>query len=165
MAYPIKIHLQYNTWANSKFAEFLSSIDNGVLDHENSSSFSSIFKTVVHIWDAQVVWYRRLEGVSLRAFPSSSFAGTKKDALEGLVQSSEDFDRFIQLQAPDFLNTMLTYQNIKGDTFTDAVEDILFHVVNHSTYHRGQIITMLREAGVTNLVSTDLILYLRELRK
>jgi uncharacterized damage-inducible protein DinB len=165
MAYSIQLHLQYNTWANSKVAEMLSSIDDRVLDQENSSSFSSIYKTVVHIWDAQVVWYKRLEGVSLRAFPSASFAGTKKDALDGLVQSSQNFEHFIQLQPPDFFNSILTYQNIKGDQFTDPIEYILFHVVNHSTYHRGQIITMLREAGVANLVSTDLILYLRGLQK
>ena len=53
---------------------------------------------------------------------------------------------------------------MKGEPFTDSVEDTLFHVVNHSTYHRGQIITMLREAGETKVVSTDLIHYLRSLK-
>ena len=60
---------------------------------------------------------------------------------------------------------MYAYKNLKGDPFEDRIEDTLFHVVNHSTYHRGQIITMLREAGVAKVVSTDLIHYLRTLKK
>jgi uncharacterized damage-inducible protein DinB len=64
-----------------------------------------------------------------------------------------------------FLESLYAYKNMKGDPFQDKVEDTLFHVVNHSAYHRGQITTMLREAGVEKVASTDLIHYLRTLPK
>ena len=57
------------------------------------------------------------------------------------------------------------YTNLRGEPFDDTYEETLFHVVNHGTYHRGQLIMMLREAGVTSLPGTDLIHYLRRQRK
>ncbi len=50
---------------------------------------------------------------------------------------------------------------MKGDSFSSGTDDIVFHVVNHGTFHRGQIITMLRELGFTSFDSQDLITYLR----
>ena len=51
---------------------------------------------------------------------------------------------------------------MKGEEFKNGVEGILFHVVNHGTFHRGQILTMLRELGFTSFPSQDLITFLRE---
>jgi uncharacterized damage-inducible protein DinB len=51
---------------------------------------------------------------------------------------------------------------MKGIEFKSAVDEILFHVVNHGTFHRGQMITMLRELGYTSFPSQDLIAFTRE---
>jgi uncharacterized damage-inducible protein DinB len=56
----------------------------------------------------------------------------------------------------------IDYTNIKGAPFSNKIMHIIAHVMNHSSYHRGQIITMLRGAGYTNPGSTDLIVYFRE---
>ena len=58
------------------------------------------------------------------------------------------------------LDRTLTYKNSKGIQFSSYSETIL-HCINHSTYHRGQIITMLRQLGQNNLLSTDYITYCR----
>jgi uncharacterized damage-inducible protein DinB len=47
-----------------------------------------------------------------------------------------------------------------GDTYTNSVQEILFHIINHSTYHRGQIMAQLRESGL-EAISTDYIFYKR----
>lgn len=164
MAYSIHRHLQFNTWANTQLADLLRTVDDEIFFRENKSSFSSIATTVLHMWGAQHVWLKRLEGISLSAFPHMNVRD-KTISLDGLVNSSEEIQHLIESKGDNFLTAVYAYKNLKGDPFEDSVEDTLFHVVNHSTYHRGQVITMLREAGVTKVVSTDLIHYLRSVKK
>lgn len=161
MAYSIHRHLAFNTWANTQLTELLLKTEDEIYFKENRSSFSSIAKTALHMWGAQDIWLRRLQGESLSSSPTAAFANNKMAMLNGLVQSSADIEKFIKTKDDAFLASMYSYKNLKGEPFTDPVEDTLFHVVNHSSYHRGQIITMLRESGITNVVSTDLIHYLR----
>jgi len=60
------------------------------------------------------------------------------------------------------LEKELSYKSVKGEPFTNRISHVIQHVVNHSTFHRGQIITMLRNAGVTELFPTDFIAFERE---
>jgi uncharacterized damage-inducible protein DinB len=78
-----------------------------------------------------------------------------------MVQSSNDLLHFAASKGDTFLRQTYSYRNMKGDPFEDTYEVTMFHVVNHSTYHRGQLTTMLRQAGVAALAATDLIHYLR----
>lgn len=162
--YSIHKHLTFNVWANTQIALVLRELDDEIFFRENKSSFPSIAKTVLHTWGAQFIWLKRMEGLSLGAFPHIGVTD-KIVSLDGLVKSAEDIQKFIESKDEDFLTSTYAYRNMKGDPFEDSYEETLFHVVNHSTYHRGQIITMLREAGVTNVVGTDLIHYLRTLKK
>ena len=164
MAYSILTHLAYSEWANTKFADLLLTVDDDLFFRSNKSSFPSIAKTVLHINDAQLVWLSRLKGQGLSSWPSENFQGNKADALAWLVQSSKDLTSFISSKGGSFLQTKYAYKNMKGDLFEDPVEDTLFHIVNHGTYHRGQIIMMLREMNITKLIGTDLIHYLRTLK-
>jgi uncharacterized damage-inducible protein DinB len=165
MAYSIHKHLTFNVWANTKTAEVLSEVPNEIYFKENKSSFPSIDKTVLHMWGAQNIWLKRLQGESFTTWPKQPDQDTKEGQLNGLVQSAQNILELIASKDETFLSSLYSYTNMKGEPFTDSVEDTLFHVVNHSTYHRGQIITMLREAGITKVPSTDLIHYLRSLPK
>ena len=161
MTYSIKDHLDYNLWANRLMAEKIQQVDDELLNREIKSSFPSVTKTVLHLWDTNVIWLSRLRGETSFTRPSASFSGTKYDLLAGLISSTEIINSFIDSKGPDFLSQKLSYKNLKGEPWEDYVLDILFHVVNHGTYHRGQLVTMLRELGVTELVNTDLIRYVR----
>ena len=165
MSYSIYKHLTFNIWANTKTAEVLTEVNDEIYYRENKSSFPSIAKTVLHMWGAQNIWLKRLQGESLAAWPYQIEQESKAGQLAGLVQSSQNILDFVTSKDDAFLSSLYSYTNMKGEPFTDSVEDTLFHVVNHSTYHRGQIITMLREASITKVVSTDLIQYLRSLPK
>ena len=59
------------------------------------------------------------------------------------------------------LTESVSYQNIRGQDFNNTVGQIIAHVMNHGTFHRGQIITMLRGAGYKDLKQTDLIAFFR----
>ncbi len=164
MAHSLHQHLTYNLWANTKVADVLRTIEDKIYFQENNSSFSSIAKTVLHMWGAEFIWLTRMQGESLSTWPSANITD-KTEALDGLITSSANLVSFIQSKDELFLKSTYAYKSMKGEPFVDPFEDTFFHVVNHSTYHRGQIITMLRQSGITSVPSTDLIHYLRGLKK
>ncbi|MBC7865745.1 MAG: hypothetical protein IAF38_22420 [Bacteroidia bacterium] len=152
---------EYNLWANTKFAELLKDEPVELLNKEIKSSFHSINKTLFHIWDAEFIWLERLNGRSLNSFPSK-----EKDAqfsFEGMLKTSKDLLKLIELAEENYFLKETTYRNIKGDEFTSVNQGILLHVFNHGTFHRGQVVTMLRGENFSNKIdSTDLISFLRE---
>lgn len=165
MSYSIQQHLTYSIWAAERLKETLDTVDESILFAEVKSSFPSIAKTLLHAWDAEVIWLKRLQGVSLDSWPSQNFKGGKKELLEGIVQSARDLSAFVESKGVDYVSTTVQYKNLKGDSFENQVEDLLFHVVNHGTYHRGQVTTLLHQLGVTKIQSMDIIFYLRTLKK
>jgi uncharacterized damage-inducible protein DinB len=58
------------------------------------------------------------------------------------------------------LSDQISYSNSKGEFFSNSIQDILFHVINHSNYHRAQIASDFKAAGLTPIVS-DYIFYKR----
>ena len=156
-------YANYNLWANQLVSDFLKkNLSDEQIHREISSSFPSVMKTVLHIWDAQYLWLKRMEGISLSVFPSKDFKGTTQDALNGLMETSIRWVEVVNNCSEDFLNSELTYKTVAGAEFKNKVSDIFQHVFNHSTYHRGQIVTMLRQLGFTELFSTDYISFCRE---
>jgi uncharacterized damage-inducible protein DinB len=161
MSYTLTQHLAYNAWANGKIADFIAKAGEKLFDAEVKSSFPSLRKTVFHIWDAEYIWYKRLNGESLTEGPGKHFNGTMQEGLAAFVKFSKELEAFIASKDQAYYASVCNYKNIKGDPFSSTVETIIMHVVNHSAFHRGQIVTMLRELGYTDLASTDLITYSR----
>ena len=165
MSYTLAQHLEFNAWANGRVAEVLQPLSDELFYRENKGSFPSLAKTTLHIWGSQYIWYRRMQGESLKQAPMVAQPPAKIDLLNGLLQSSADFVTFVKSKDPDFLSARYHYLNLRGEPFDDTYEETLFHVVNHGTYHRGQLINMLRDLGVLTLPGTDLIHYLRSQRQ
>lgn len=149
----------YNVWANKRIAQLLNRIDNTLLDKEVLSSFNSLRETVHHIWDAEIIWLSRMQQKTVNWPPTNVFVNP---TITQFVETSEEFLAFVRSKDEVFLNNSTSYKNSKGETFTTLNSGIIMHCMNHSTFHRGQIVTMLRGLGVTDLLSTDLIGYLRE---
>ncbi len=158
-------HLEYNLWANERIGHLLMAQDDSVIYREQPSSFASIAKTVLHIWDAEVFWLSRMKGGKIADWPSKTFNGGKAEMLKGFINSSSLLIQFGKDKGERFQEEKLVYKNLKGDQFENTIEEILFHLVNHGTYHRGQIITLLRGSGVSQAISTDLIVWAREREK
>ena len=125
------------------------------------SSFPSIKKTLLHIWDAQVIWYKRLNGDSLDYFPSRDFKGGKDQALNLLESQSKEFADFVHQNKADWFQQDILFSDTRGNSYTTKAWEILHHCMNHSTYHRGQLITMFRQLEHSSAPRTDYIWYLR----
>lgn len=154
----------YNRWANDRMAGYLREAGEAVADEHQDSSFPTIRKTLYHIWDAQVIWYKRLTGEPISSWPSHHFNGTLNDALNALKENSDAFVRYAEQLAENAGETMIEYHALDGTAFHNTIEEIIMHVMNHGTYHRGQLITMLRNQGFTAVGSTDMIRFYRELK-
>ena len=161
MSYSLQKHLSYNLWATGKLAEFIAKADENIFDTEVKSSFTSLRKTVYHIWDAEYIWMQRLQGNSLLDWPSNNFSGNREATLKAWTENSKTLLDFISAKDEEYGNWIISYKNMKGDSFENSVEGIIMHVVNHGTFHRGQLVTILRELGYSDFTSTDLITFLR----
>jgi uncharacterized damage-inducible protein DinB len=163
--YTINRHLAYSVWANNKIAETLNALDPALIDTETPSSFNTIRKTIYHIWDAETIWFTRIQGGQATSWPSENFSGTFSEALQAFTANTAALAEFVKDRDRNFLDTHIHYKNLTGLEFAQPVEDILFHVVNHGSFHRGQVITMLRALGHTTLPNTDLITFMRTQQK
>jgi uncharacterized damage-inducible protein DinB len=156
-------YAEYNLWANSRIAEVLSSAPDDVWLIEQKSSFTTLRATALHIYGAETIWLSRLTDNSILKLPGSDFKGTNREVLQLWQNASKNFVKFISDNSGEYFDSSCTFSNLKGEKFTIKVSDIIQHCFNHSTFHRGQIVTMLRFAGITELPSTDYITYIRQL--
>lgn len=151
---------KFNVWANDRICTWIKKAEPKV-DEELKSSFPSIRKTLYHLWDAQFIWLARLNGESPNTWPSHSFKGSLDEAIEGLRQNSVEFITYLEKLKTEEYQRQVEFKAIDGTSYFNSVEEIIMHVMNHGTYHRGQLITMLRLVGFTAVESTDYIRYLR----
>ena len=156
-----KKYSDYNYWANKRLIDKLRLLPDEILNKEQKSSFRTITATVLHINDAETVWMKRLEGISLTEWPSKDFNGSAYEALKLLENSSMKIKEYASVLTNEKLNEDCPFSSLDGKPYIMKIYDILQHAMNHSTFHRGQIVTMLRNLDITELPSTDYIAYLR----
>ncbi|MCH4823472.1 damage-inducible protein DinB [Gramella lutea] len=106
-----------------------------------------------HILNAQKIWNERLKGNSdiIKVWEVQ-----KADKLETFEK--ENFQETLDILEKEDLERIVSFKNTKGESYQNVVKDIIFHIVNHSTYHRGQIATELRAQGIDPIVS-DFVYY------
>jgi uncharacterized damage-inducible protein DinB len=155
-------YVTYNLWANKRLCGVIKELTPELWNKELKSSFKTIKLTLLHIWDAQLIWHLRLEGNSLTTWPSETFRGTNEELIEHLLKQSSLFIDYIKQKSDSELNQRCSFTDLRGNNHNIKISDILQHCMNHSTFHRGQLVTMLRELGVKKLIQTDYITYIRE---
>jgi uncharacterized damage-inducible protein DinB len=153
---------QYNVWANGRIMDYIISAGEDKADMKLQSSFDTIRKTVYHIYDAETVWLVRLNNLELEYWPPSrDFDFSLVDFKDVLVNKSEELRAQLDEYNTVTFHKMCSYKNTKGESYVTTIADIYQHIMNHSTYHRGQLITMLRTAGFNDVGSTDYITWKR----
>lgn len=149
--------LQYNAWANYEIAKLAGQLSRDQFHSLLGGSFPSIQKTMVHLLESDWLWAHRLKGFSIVEIPADWHTETAGELIaiwqplqEEMIISADQFN-----QEPDQLISFITR---KGDPYTMPALDMIQHIVNHGTYHRGQLTNMLKMLGMPG-VSTDYIIW------
>jgi len=157
----LRLLFLYNQWADLRIVDACSALTNEQFTRDLGSSFRSVRDTLVHLYGAEWVWNERIEGRS----PMSLVAGTGFPDLASVRTKLEEMDNFyieyVTRLAPQDLERVIHYKSFAGDEFSNPLWQTLHQLTNHASYHRGQIITLLRQLGAKP-VTTDLIAYYRE---
>jgi uncharacterized damage-inducible protein DinB len=150
----------FGRWANDKICEAASQLDGAAFAREVGGSFGSVRGTMLHLYGAEWVWLERFHGRSPRAMPED---GRPVETLADLRAKwdpvQEELRVFVRALTSEKLSATISYSSFAGESFTRVLSDALVHLVNHGTYHRGQIVTLLRQLG-KSAPSTDFLRYL-----
>ncbi len=157
----VKQMAAYNIWANQQLIALSVSLPEEKQIAEVPSSFNSLSKTFLHMWDAESSWWQRLKLHERIIVPSENFKGSLRDITNGLVQQNQQWLDWINSASDLALEHVFQYQNSKKEMFKQPVYQMLLHVFNHGTYHRGQVVNILRQLGVEKIPQTDYIVWSR----
>ncbi|WP_166241935.1 DinB family protein [Paenibacillus turpanensis] len=155
-ANPAISKLRYHIWATRAYFAHLQTLPKEVFDQEVTSVFPNIRDLLHHLYYVDMVWFKRMTGEEPPAVPemfhSLIDAETRMSRLHWAIGT------YMQRNSAD---TEIRYQNSKGEQFANTLLELVEHMANHGTYHRGNMTAMLRQMGHKG-ASTDYILYLRE---
>lgn len=147
---------EYNLWANTIVCGWLEQISNEQWTKEIISSFNSIQETVLHIISAEKAWLQRFKKQPFE-WLQTTYKGSKEDHIKLWKENSAELKAFIDAFDEKELDTNLDFKRLNGEAYSMPYYQLFAHVVNHATYHRGQLVTMLRQAGFEGISSTDLL--------
>ena len=148
----------YNIWANNRLINCLSEQNESLLVQELKGSFPTIRATLLHIWFAETGWLSRLNGNGWQAAAVLNFSGTAADLFTAWQSTSAAFKSFVETAD---LEIEIPFEH-KGQHFSIPGREIAQTVFNHGSYHRGQVVLMLRQLGITEIPQTDYIEWVRE---
>lgn len=144
------------------FLAYASASDKIVLEAlQNSTPKTPVkaWEIFSHVLNAYEIWLSRLEGRPSRyglfqVHEAAQFAA-RLSALHGGLQT------YLDACSPEKLNDAFVYTSTEGDTYSSRRDEVFLHLVNHGSYHRGQVSTLLRQAGCIPK-PTDYILHTRK---
>ena len=150
----------YNIWANDKLIDWLSQISVEQFEQPLVGSFKNIHETTLHIVAAEQIWQQRLVN-NVSEWLGITFEGDRTMMLETWKTTSNDLRQYILDASEEELAGKFAFSTRDGTPSYMERYKALAHTFNHSTFHRGQLVTLLRQVGFTDVSTTDLINYYR----
>jgi uncharacterized damage-inducible protein DinB len=151
----------YTIWADGIAIEWLNQISDEQWNKVIVSSFGSIEQTAIHIASAEKIWIDFWENAPDPVYLSAEFKGRKNDLIEIWKKASAGLKSFIESYPEESYQDQITFKYPKGGVGEMEFWQTFSHIINHSTYHRGQLVTLLRQVGFTKFSSIDLATYYR----
>ena len=154
--------LDYHYWARDRALTAAAALPPEQFTRDLGSSFKSIRDTLAHTYAAENAWYSRWHGNSPTALiPADQFPDVESlrvawTELESKVRA------FINDNGEEGVTRVIDYKLLSGQPGSSPLWQMLQHVVNHASYHRGQVTTMIRQLGGTPAKSLDMIAFYRE---
>lgn len=167
MNHPAIQQYNYHKWANTRIFEHLKSLPEEVYNNEIKSVLPSIQEVIIHAYQAEGMWLSVMSGDDfsetmdvIKEIKEKSIGGNLLEMEQLYADMNEMYFDF--LNNHDELDQKFTIRHPRYGDLDASVTDMVKHVVNHGTYHRGNITAMLRQQGHAG-VSTDYIFFLYDL--
>ena len=152
----------YHIWANRLLMDCILELPQDQQEKEIPSSFPSFRKTFLHMLSAELTWWKRVTSDKPSIESVEHFTGSLEGLCSVLQQQSFLWNEWISKRTGTELEEMITYTHASGKSYTMPLYQVVLHVHNHGTYHRGQLVTMLREIAVSKIPQTDFSAWSRE---
>ena len=150
------VHLRYSAWASQKLLDAVGALSADDLNRNIGVSHGSLVGTLGHIQFADWIWYTR--AIAPMDRPAETL-DVMQSAWPDLLQK---WISWADTLTDADIARVIDYKALDGKPLRTPLWQIILHVVNHATLHRGQAMAMLRQLGVKP-PGTDLIYYYREL--
>jgi uncharacterized damage-inducible protein DinB len=151
----------FNAWANHRTLSAVEALSAEQFAKPLGSSFSSVRDTLAHIAGVEWLWLERLQGRSPASLPEAKEFPDVAALRARWAETEKHWLEYVSRLDQAELDEEVDYKTLSYGAARDPRWQIMQHVVNHSTYHRGQVITMLRQLGAKG-AGSDLILFYRE---
>src|SRR5262245_30542140 len=152
---------RYNSWAHERVLNAVSRVAQADFVRDLKSSHRSIRDTLTHVVWSEWIWLQRWKGVSPTTVFSPADFPTVESLRERFQAVAAERSAFGGHLTAERLLQVVEYTNVKGEIWRYPLWQQLYHVVNHSTYHRGQVASMLRQLGAAP-EATDFLVYFDE---
>ena len=156
----IRTLFEYDAWATDRTLESVSSLSEPRYLENLKSSHGGIHGTLVHLYSANWLWLQRWKGtspaahISVDEIPSRDLLKARWKGLRG------ELDHHLAGLTDARLVAPFPYKDLKGNAQSEPLVHQMQHVINHATYHRGQVVTMVRQLG-GKPNGTDMIAFFR----
>ena len=147
----------YSRWATTQLLDACTTLTPEQLSRPIGGSFGTLLGTLRHMVGAEWVWLERFHGRAPRAFPAGDSLTTVADLRRQWDEVAAGLEAILSSADP---RRLVAYTTFRGDAFEQPLGDLLHHVANHATYHRGQVAMSLRLLGAAS-PSTGLVAFLR----
>jgi uncharacterized damage-inducible protein DinB len=148
--------MDFHEWRREKISDLLREVDERFFSQQLAGSFGSLYIILNHLVWAEKVWLGRVDRDALATNKTQDVAGL----LEDWKSVSGKWHALIAAAGPEELSRPVEYFVSTGDRYSNTVAEIVVHLVDHSTYHIGQLMNAVRGFGIEP-VSTNFIHYLR----
>jgi len=156
----LRLHLDYTAWATRRLLDSVANLSAEDSAHDFKTSDKTVVHTLAHIFAADRVWLGRIQGN-----PPANFIAPEDRQLSVLQKEWPALQERWKLWAAPMTDqdfqAQIAYRDLKGNSWKQPVWQILLHVVNHGTHHRGQVSGFLRAMG-HNPPALELIAFYRE---
>ena len=152
--------VDYHYWARNRVLDAAAALTPEQFTRDLGNSFRSVSDTLAHLYAAEWAWCSRWNGTSPTAFPSVVLqdVGTLRTKW---IELESDVRAVVDRMGRDGLDRVVEYTMLNGDLRSSIFWQMVQHVVNHGSYHRGQVTTMIRQLGATPPEGMDLITFYR----
>lgn len=152
----------YNLWANKSITDHILMMEQAQHHQIIESSFPTLHATVLHMWIAETAWWQRVKLQEKITIPNAADNPAMQDVVNGLLTQSALWEEWVKNASEMMLMHVYAFQNSKKELCKQPVSETVMHVINHSTYHRGQLVTMMRTLGDKTIPQTDFSVFARK---